>query len=127
MIVHNCIYMYIYTVHACTCMSLEKKYCCRLMLRMTYYVYAQVHTYMYVYAHTYMCVHTCMCVCIMYVCVHACTCVYIHGCNGFCMQLLWSKDIHDRLTRDELAKSVPEAERLLELHQERKVQRKCYI
>ena len=35
--------------------------------------------------------------------------------------MLWSKDIHDRLTQDELAKSVPEAERLLELHQERKV------
>ena len=37
------------------------------------------------------------------------------------MQLLWSKDIHDRITRDEPAKSVPEAEKLLELHQERKV------
>ncbi|CAI8040975.1 Spectrin alpha chain, non-erythrocytic 1 [Geodia barretti] len=34
--------------------------------------------------------------------------------------LAWSKDIHDRLTRDELAKSVPEAESLLERHQERK-------
>ena len=37
------------------------------------------------------------------------------------LQLAWSKDIHDRLTRDELAKSVPEAESLLERHQERKV------
>lgn len=36
-------------------------------------------------------------------------------------QLLWAKDIHDRLTSDELAKSVPDAERLLKLHHERKV------
>ena len=35
--------------------------------------------------------------------------------------MAWSKDIRDRITRDELAKSVPEAEKLLELHQERKV------
>ena len=63
-----------------------------------------------------LCVFTCTCV---YIYVRVCT--YIHGCNGFSMQLLWSKDIHDRLTRDEPAKNVPEAERLLELHQERKV------
>ena len=43
----------------------------------------------------------------------------------FCLQLVWSKDIHDRITRDELAKSVPEAECLLELHQERKVREYC--
>ena len=89
------------------------------MLRMTCYVYAQLCTY--VYTHTYIVyVYTCMCVYIMYVC----TCVYVY-IHGFSMQLLWSKDIHDRLTQDELAKS--EAERLLELHQERKVQRKCYV
>jgi len=34
--------------------------------------------------------------------------------------LQWTKDIHDRMTSDELARSVTEAERLLELHQERK-------
>ena len=57
---------------------------------------------------------------LLHVCVHKYVCVHVL----FSMQLLWSKDIHDRLTRDELAKSVPEAERLLELHQERKVQKK---
>ncbi len=36
---------------------------------------------------------------------------------------MWVKDMHDRATADELAKSVPDAERLLELHQERKVSR----
>ena len=34
---------------------------------------------------------------------------------------MWSKDVHDHSTRDELAKSVAETEKLLELHQERKV------
>ena len=48
--------------------------------------------------------------------------LFKHVCSPTLMlQLAWSKDIHDGLTRDELAKSVPEAERLLELHQERKV------
>ena len=37
------------------------------------------------------------------------------------MQLLWAKDIYDRLNSDELAKNVPDADKLLELHQERKV------
>ena len=48
--------------------------------------------------------------------------LFKHICSlTLMLQLAWSKDIHDGLTRDELAKSVPEAERLLELHQERKV------
>ena len=37
------------------------------------------------------------------------------------MQLLWAKDMYDRLVADELAKNVAEADKLLELHQERKV------
>lgn len=41
----------------------------------------------------------------------------------FCvlLQLLWAKDVYDRLVADELAKNVPDAEKLLESHQERKV------
>lgn len=35
--------------------------------------------------------------------------------------MLWAKDIYDRLISDELAKNVPDAEKLLEQHQERKV------
>ena len=38
------------------------------------------------------------------------------------LQLVWSKDFHERLTSDDLAKSVAEAERLLASHKERKVQ-----
>lgn len=34
--------------------------------------------------------------------------------------LLWAKDFHDRISSDELAKNVLEAERLLQTHQERK-------
>ncbi len=34
---------------------------------------------------------------------------------------MWSKDFHERLTSDDLAKSVAEAERLLASHKERKV------
>ena len=37
------------------------------------------------------------------------------------LQLLWAKDIYDRLNSDELAKNVPDADKLLEQHQERKV------
>ena len=37
------------------------------------------------------------------------------------LQLLWVKDCHDHITAGELAKSVVEAERVLEIHHERKV------
>lgn len=42
------------------------------------------------------------------------------------LQLQRTKDIHDRVTSDELARSVAEAEQLLELHQERKVEALYY-
>ena len=45
----------------------------------------------------------------------------LNHCSNLQLQLQWTKDIHDRMTSDELARSVAEAERLLELHQERKV------
>lgn len=42
-----------------------------------------------------------------------------------CQQLGWVHDINKRNTSEELARSVAEAEHLLELHQERKVSRAC--
>ncbi len=42
-------------------------------------------------------------------------------CFDCTLQLVWSKDFHERLTSDDLAKSVAEAERLLANHKERKV------
>ncbi len=51
-----------------------------------------------------------MCYCWYYLC----SCVLV-------LQLLWTKDMHDRLVEDELAKNVPDADKLLEVHQERKV------
>ena len=46
-------------------------------------------------------------------------------CSDLKLQLQWTKDIYDRVTSDELARSVAEAERLLEVHQERKVKTVC--
>jgi hypothetical protein len=44
--------------------------------------------------------------------------------NACILQLLWAKDMYDRLVADELAKNVPDADKLLESHQERKVRRR---